>query len=71
MNDLWNFNWIINCTPLILAANDNRIEIADLLLKQEGIDINSIDILNQELSWNLNSTFLIILKFIMIFGILI
>ena len=50
MNDLWNFNQIINCTPLILAANDNRIEIADLLLKQEGIDINSIDILNLELS---------------------
>lgn len=50
MNDLWNFNQIINHTPLILAAYHNRIEIADLLLKQEGIDINSFDILNQELS---------------------
>ena len=41
------------------AAKQGHEEIVELLLRQEGININIQDILNQKHSWNSNLTFLI------------
>ena len=70
-------NWIIyeiqhetfNNTALVWAAENGHKEIVELLIRQEGIDINIKDILNQKHSWNSNLTFLIWLKNWMIYGI--
>lgn len=48
MNDLWNLTRTFNRTALILAAMKDHKEIVELLLRQEGIGINSQDILNQK-----------------------
>ena len=50
LNDLWNLTRTFNWTALIIATINCHKEIVELLLKQEGIDINSKDILNQKLS---------------------
>ena len=42
------FTPTFNDTALIYAANSCHKEIVELLLKQEGININEIDILNQK-----------------------
>ena len=48
LNYLWNLTRTFNNTALILAANNVHKEIVELLLRQEGIDINIQDILNQK-----------------------
>lgn len=52
--DLWNSNWIFNFTPLSYAAFKGQKEIVELLLSQEGIDINCKTILIHNYSRNLN-----------------
>ena len=47
-NDLWNLTQIFNWTALIFAVVNNEKEIVEILLKQEGININIQDILNQK-----------------------
>ena len=48
MNALWNLTGTFNYTALILAASKGYKEIVELLIKQEGIDINIQDILNKK-----------------------
>ena len=48
MNDLQNLTRKFNWTALIYAASGGHKEIVELLLRQEGIDINIQDILNQK-----------------------
>ena len=48
LNSLWNFTPTFNETALICAAWRGHKEIVELLLRQEGIDINIQDILNQK-----------------------
>ena len=48
MNYLWNLTRTFNHTALILAARAGRKEIVELLIRQEGININIQDILNQK-----------------------
>ena len=62
LNDLWNLTRTFNDTALIFAAIRGHKEIVELLIRQEGIDINIQDILNQKHSWNSNLTFFIQLK---------
>ena len=50
MNDLWNLTRIFNNTALILAGMRGHTEIVELLIRQEGIDINIKDILNRKYS---------------------
>ena len=45
---LWNLTRIFNWTALICAAYKGHKEIVELLIRQEGIDINIQDILNQK-----------------------
>lgn len=40
LNDLWSLTWTFNFTPLIHASKYGYKEIVELLLKQEGIDVN-------------------------------
>lgn len=39
-NDLWNSKITFNATPLIHAAREDHFEIVELLLSQEGIEID-------------------------------
>lgn len=48
MNVLWNLSQAFNYTALIHAVNMNKVKIVELLLKNEGIDVNIKDILNQK-----------------------
>ena len=48
LNDLWNLTRTFNYTALIYAAIGGHKEIVELLIRQEGIDINIQDILNQK-----------------------
>ena len=48
MDDLWNLNRTFNKTALIIAAYEGYKEIAELLIRHEGIDVNIQDILNQK-----------------------
>ena len=49
MNDLWNLTRTFNDTALTLAAERGHKEIVELLIRQEGIDINIQGILNQNI----------------------
>ena len=69
MNDLWNLNIKFNSTALIYVAGEGYKDIVELLLRQEGIDINMKDVLNRQHFWYSNPTFLTPLKFWMIYGI--
>ena len=40
-NDLWNYNILIDDTPLFCASEGGYFEIVELLLSQEGIEINN------------------------------
>ena len=62
LNYLWNLTRTFNDTALIWAAMEGHKEIVELLISQEGIDINIQDILNQKHSYNSNLTFFIQLK---------
>ena len=44
MNYLWNLTRIFNITALIWAVWKGHKEIVEVLMKQEGIDINIQDI---------------------------
>ena len=46
LNDLWNLTRTFHNTALILASYNGHKEIVELLLRQEGIDINIKEILN-------------------------
>ena len=48
MNFLWNLTSTFNSTALILSMFCDKNEIVELLLRQEGIDTNIQDILNQK-----------------------
>ena len=48
MNDLWNLARTFNNTALIIAAFTGHKEIVELLIMQEGIDVNIQNILNQK-----------------------
>ena len=48
LNYLWNLNQTFNKTALIHAAEEGHEEIVELLISQEGIDINMKDILKQK-----------------------
>ena len=48
MDDLWNLTRTFNFTALIRAAICCHKEIVELLIRQEGIDINIQNILNQK-----------------------
>ena len=48
LNYLWNLTRTFNNTALIYAARYGHKEIVELLISQEGIDINIQDILNQK-----------------------
>ena len=48
LNDLWNLTRTFNYTALIWAAQIGYKEIAEILIRQEGIDVNIKDILNQK-----------------------
>ena len=50
LNDLWNLTRTINETALICAIRNGNKEIVELLIKQEGIDVNIQDISNQKYS---------------------
>ena len=50
LNGLWNLTQTFNNTALIYATRYNYKEIVELLLRQEGIDINTQDILNSKYS---------------------
>ena len=50
LNDLQNLTRAFNNIALICAAKRGHKEIVEILLKQEGININSKNILNQKLS---------------------
>ena len=49
LNDLWNLTRTFNRTALICAAWKGYKEIVELLIRQEGIDINIQNILNQNI----------------------
>ena len=57
MNDLWNLNPTFNQTALIIAVEKKYKDIAELLLRHEGINVNKKDILNQSHSQNSNLSF--------------
>ena len=46
LNNLWNLTQIFNKTVLDNAVSKGHKEIVELLLRQEGIDVNMKDILN-------------------------
>ena len=48
LNDLWNLTRTFNYTALILAAKESYKEIVELLIRQEGININIQSILKQK-----------------------
>ena len=48
LNYLWNLTRTFNDTALICAASEGHKEIVELLIRQEGIDINIRGILNQK-----------------------
>ena len=48
LNSLWNLTWIFYYSALICAAEEGHKEIVELLISQEGIDINIKGILNQK-----------------------
>ena len=48
MNDLWNLTQTFNRTALIHAAIEGYKEIVELLISQEGNDINMRDFLKQK-----------------------
>ena len=48
LNYLWNLTRTFNRTGLICAAYEGHKEIVELLIRQEGIDINIQDILNRK-----------------------
>ena len=45
---LWNLTRTFNCTALIRAAFKGHKEIVELLIRQEGIDLNIQNILNRK-----------------------
>ena len=47
LNDSWNLTQTFNMTILINAAANGNKEIVELLLRQERVDVNMKDILNQ------------------------
>ena len=47
-DDSWDLTRLFNMTALIIATLFGQTEIVELLLEQEGIDINIKDIWNQE-----------------------
>ncbi len=49
MNYLWNLTGTFNDTALILAVKEGHKEIVELLIRQEGIDINIQGIINQNI----------------------
>ena len=49
LNYLWNLTRTFNSTALIYAAIRGHKEIVELLIRQEGIDINIQNILNQNI----------------------
>ena len=49
-DDLWYLTLSFNNTGLIYAVYGNHREIVELLLRQEGIDINMKDFFNQKFS---------------------
>lgn len=57
MNDLWNLNPTFNQTALIIAVEKKYKDIAELLLRHEGINVNKKDILNQRHLLYSNPTF--------------
>ena len=57
LNDSWNLTQTFNKTILINAAANSNKEIVELLLRQERVDVNMKDILNQSHSQYLNLTF--------------
>ena len=48
LNDLWNSIRTFNETALIVAIKNDYADIVEILLKQNGIDVNMKDILNQK-----------------------
>ena len=50
LNDLWNFTPTFNKTAFFQAASGGHKETVEILLKQEGIDINMKSVLNQQYS---------------------
>ena len=48
LNDLWNSIRTFNDTALIYAAKEEKTDIVEILLKQNGIDVNMKDILNKK-----------------------
>ena len=57
LNDLWNSIRTFNETALIVAIKNDYADIVEILLKQNGIDVNMKDILNQKHLQNYNLTF--------------
>ena len=70
LNGLGNLTRTFNKTALIHATEIGYREIVEILLRQEDIDVNILDILNQRHSLDSNPTFSIVLKFWMVYGIL-
>ena len=48
LNFLWNLTRTFNSTALMCAVRGGHKEIVELLLRQEGINVNIQDILNQK-----------------------
>ena len=46
---LWNLTRIFNWTALICAIVEGHKEIVELLIRQEGIDINIKNVLNKNI----------------------
>ena len=53
LNDLWNLTQVFNWMALMIAAYEVYTDIVELLLRQEGIDVNSKDIWNQKIINNI------------------
>ena len=48
MKYFWNSSLAFNMTALIYAVSEGHLEIVELLIRQEDIDINMKDIINQK-----------------------
>ena len=62
LNGLWNLIRLFNTMAFYCAAIFGHIEITEILLRQEGVDINNQNILNQKHSYNSNH-FLFFIRF--------
>lgn len=62
LSDLWNLTQTFNGTALIYTANKGNKVIFELLLRQEGIDINIQYIWNQKHSGKSNPSFVLYWK---------